>query len=116
MNNRKVIDYEIGFADSEILSYSHQNNNLVIYLKAWNEKILKFEFFDYLLFLILNSWNISDICELDNSPLIERALRIEYDTIPQDHPYKLYQFINDDDEPTVEIVSKKLSISREIGK
>ncbi len=107
---KKNLDYPIGFADSEILSYCSENNNLIIYLKCWNEKILKFEFVDCILFLILNSWNISDVCEMDDSVFLERALKIVYEILPKEHDYKIFNFINNDDDPVVEIICKNMII------
>ena len=111
MENKKSMDYKIGFSDSEILSYHSKENNLIIFLKCWNEKILQFEFVECVLFLILNSWNISDICETTNSSLMEKALIKVYEEVPPKHDYKLFQFIDNDADPVVEVVCKNMIIS-----
>ena len=78
MGNKKSIKYEIGFSDSEIISYHSENENLIILLKCWNEKVLRIEFVDCILFFILSSWNISDICESNNSALFQKAVEKVY--------------------------------------
>lgn len=114
MNVKTSVNFEIGFADSEIISFESYENSLLIFLKAWNEKLLKFKFSEYILFVILDSWNISDVCEVENSPFLDKALKIVYDQIPPQHPYKLFHFFDDDDNVVVEVCCKDLSISVEI--
>ncbi len=111
MADKQSIQYQIGFADSEILSYHSSNDNLILRLKCWNEKIIEFEFVDCILFLILNNWKISDVCELNDSFLMERALKKVYETIPEQHPYKVFQFLDNDDDPAVEVACTNMIIS-----
>lgn len=109
--NKKSIKYEVGFADSEILSYETNNDGLLIYLKCWNEKILHLQFVDCILFLILDSWQISDICETADSQLLDKSLQKVYEIIPDQHPYKVFQFIDNEDDPVIEIACTNIIIS-----
>jgi len=111
MERNKPIKCKYGYAESEILSYHSEADNLMVFLKCWNEKILKFQFTECILFLILNSWKISNLCETDNSFLYERALNIVFDKTPKEHNYKLFQFLDEDDNIVVEIGAKDVIIS-----
>ena len=108
---RKSIDYKIGFENSEVLSYNSQDLSLVIYLKCWNDKVLKFEFSDCVLFLILSSWNIYDICEVDDSTLLQRSLKKVYEEVPINHEYRIIQFFDNDNDAVVEVICKNLTIT-----
>lgn len=110
---QKSIDYDIGFEDSEILSYCSKNDlNVLILHKCWNEEILSLEFFDCMFFSIKGSWEISDVCVSTQSPLLDKVLEEVYEIMPTIPEYKLFQFFNFD-EPNVNIVCKKLIISSE---
>ena len=113
MNFKKSIDFQIGFSDSQIVSFESKNDDVLVFLKAWNEKILKLEFFDSICFFIINSWNISDICQVDNTPSLEKVVKMVYEKVPLNHPYKVFQFIDNDDNIIAEVCCKKLSISIE---
>ncbi|MBN9378031.1 MAG: hypothetical protein BGO14_00915 [Chlamydiales bacterium 38-26] len=111
MDNRKSLNYKIGFADSEILSYNSNNYSLFFYLQTWNGVILKIEFKEYIHFLDTVCIDVSDICENDSSSTLKKALENEFNEIPEDHGFKLYQFIDTNDEAAVEIVSKDVLIT-----
>ena len=111
MDKRKPLKYKIGFADSEILFYKSNNFSLFFYLKAWNETILKIEFKEYIYFLDTVCIDVSDIFENDSSNTLKTALDREFNEIPEDHGFKLYQFINIEDEVAIEIVSKEILIT-----
>lgn len=111
MKKRIPIEYDIGFADSNIVSYRSKNENVVITLKCWNEKVLELEFVESILVLITNSWNISDICEITESILLDKVLSQAYEIIPKNHEYRIFQFIDNSDNPAIEVISKQLIIS-----
>ena len=113
MNDKTSINYKIGFSDSEVISYNSEKEKTIVLLKAWNEKTIKFEFIDCILFLSLENWRISDIIELKSpdSSLFKRALRTTFEEIPIEHSYKLFQFLDLDDDPAIEIVCKDIIIS-----
>ena len=109
--NIKKIKYDIGFSDSEILSYHSEKFNLIIYLQAWNEVILKIEFIDCIFFSNFRAVYISDICENPSSNSLQLALNTRYEKVPVDHGYKLYQFLDLNDDPAIEVVSKDILIT-----
>lgn len=112
MEVRKPINYGISFADSEIISYQSQDSNVLLRLRAWNSEIIEFEFVNCILFFILDSWDISEVCESSDSVLFQRALNMIYDEIPVNHNYRLFQFLNNDDDPVVEIACESINIQR----
>ena len=112
MVNIKPINSEIGFADSEIVSYRSENDNLVIEVKSWNDKTVNLEFEDCIFFLISNSWYISEICEANDSIYKEMALNKVYEKIPAKIPYRFFQFLDLDDDPSVEIIARDFQIYR----
>lgn len=111
IENRKPVNYKIGFADSEIISYTSDKNCVVVYLLTWNETVLKMEFVDYICFFTYGAADISDVCENPSSELLKIALENMYEKIPDNHGYKLYEFVNLQDEAAMEIVCKDLLIT-----
>lgn len=94
MKAPKHVSYPIGFTNSKVLSYQLEGIDLIVYLKAWNEKVLRFKFVDCLLCVSLNPGDISNICEVETSHLFELALAREFSKVPLDHGYKLYHFLD----------------------
>ena len=113
MNEKKSVEYEIGFSDSEILSYNSQGENLIVILNAWNEKKIRFEFIDCILFLSFNNWMISDVVEFisSESSLLRKALKLVFEDVPEEHGYTLFQFLDLDGEPAIEVGCKSILIS-----
>lgn len=114
MENKKSINFEIGFADSEIVSFHSQDEDLIIFLKCWNELMIKLKFLDCIFFSIQNGWKVSDICEAENPKLMKDTLLKTYEKVPLEHPYKLFQFLNDDGDPSVEIICKNIFITKDM--
>ena len=108
----KPIDYPIGFADSEIIYFCSEENDLIVNIKCWNEIVLKLKFSDCILFLIFGSSDISDIVESDTSDLFKIALTKCYDGIPTNHPYRLFQFYDLSGRLTAEVGCLNLDISK----
>lgn len=109
MTNRKPTHDNIGFEESTLLKFIFSEDHLLIFLERWNGKILRLEFKECIMFQMFTICGIEDLCEADTSELFEKALQIYYDKVPQDHGFKLYQFM-DFDEPIIEITCKNLSI------
>lgn len=72
MDNKKPLDCTKDFSESELLKYTSEADNLLIFLKTWNKKILKFEFKECVMFQIFNTWNIEDIHQTESSELFKR--------------------------------------------
>ena len=108
-NNISNIHLGIGLADSELLGYSYSSNNniLIIEIKAWNENIIEITFISPILFIDKGCEAITAFRQnFLYSDIYLEALNKTYEKIPEDHPYKYFQFLNLDDEPVLEIISE----------
>lgn len=105
------VESKIGFEDGEIQSFSKdENGTLNVIFKAWNEKHLKISFKDTIRFLDNNMYDISDLVRIESSQFLIDAINMMYTTTPEVIPYKHYQFLNIDGEPSVEIVALDINI------
>ena len=112
MCQRHSVEFEVGFADSELISYERGASGIRVIISAWNERVICLEFTDAITMVDYGAWSFSDICEFEgDSPTMNKALRMQYDPIPSEHPYRLFQFLNEDDEPSIEVVAEKLLVS-----
>ncbi len=111
MKDKTSIDYQIGFADSEIISFQSNDNIFFIFLKAWNEVTLRFDFKESIFFVTYTNWDISDVCESKESEHLDKALKLVYRDPPTDHPYKIFQFLDLYENIAAEVICKELVIS-----
>lgn len=111
MNTSSSINFEIGFSDSQIISYQSAMDGLSIYLEAWNAKILLFEFSEVIFFSNLDSWSISDVIEVNKSPNLEKAIKILYADMSQENIYRSIQFLDLYDTIALEVCCKSFCIS-----
>jgi hypothetical protein len=44
--------------------------------------------------------------------MLERGLTKQYEVVPRDHPYRCFQFLDLDGQPSLEIVAEEVQISR----
>ena len=109
---RNPIDSRIGFADAEFKSYSKEDDTFVVDVLAWNESIITIIFKDVIRILDNDVNAISAFCEvIENNDFIQTALKRLYEgDLPSDHPYKHYQFLDNDDIPALEVVSGSMDI------
>ena len=112
MKKELSVNFEIGFADSNIQSYSIEGENLILFLKCWNSEIIKIKFSQFVALFALNYTRIADFREVFESPLLERALRELYEEIPKKHDLRVFKFLNSDDMTALEIVCKDIKIEK----
>ncbi|NGX42982.1 MAG: hypothetical protein K940chlam7_01272 [Chlamydiae bacterium] len=79
MTRKLPVNFEIGFADSTIQSYSVENENLTLFLECWNSEIVEFRFLNFVSLFAVNYFRIADVQEIFESPLLERALNELYE-------------------------------------
>ena len=107
------IDIGISIADAELTSYCYSDEDkkkLIIHVRSWNEKIINFEFCDFILFLDRGTQYISEFCRnTEETELFKQSLERTYMNVPEDHPYKLFQFLDLDGDPCLEIVCEHFS-------
>jgi len=112
MKKEISLEYGIGFADSNILSFTVEDSNLTLLLKCWNAIILKIKFLNYTSLLAMNYFRIADLLEVFESPLLERVLNELGDEKPKEHNFRVFKFLTDDDPTALEIVCEDISIEK----
>jgi hypothetical protein len=108
MNDISIIDVGESLADAELHSYTYsfKENILIINIKAWNENLIEFAFFDPISFLDRGVTSfITKFCRnMSESGFLKQALSVNYVEVPENHPYKWFQFMNLSDLPALEII------------
>ena len=97
----------VGMEDSELISYTYlaEEFKLDVQIRAWNAKIIKISFLQPMMFFFRGNHSLSSFCELiSQSSVLKEALTYAYEEVPQVHPYKVYQLIDIEDVPALEVV------------
>ena len=107
------IPYEIGFSDGEVRSYHREEDELTVILSTWNNVLLKIKFSDTIGVSDLGVGDVSGVYQESlASPFMEQVIRRLYDAPPPSPPYSLYQFLDLDEQPVLEVVAGSIDISR----
>ncbi|QPJ62213.1 MAG: hypothetical protein G3M70_10160 [Candidatus Nitronauta litoralis] len=103
---------QIGFNDSEFVSYLKKHSLFVVKIRAWNESQVTINFNDVIRVVDNDVNGISGFFEIiGDSEVLQHALsRLYENVIPSNHPYKCYQFIDIDDNAALEIVCSSIEI------
>lgn len=99
----------IDFADSNILSYNVDIDNLTLFLECWNATVIEMKFLNYVSLSSTNYFRISDFQEVYESALLDKTLDEFYELRPKEHPFRIFKFIHDD-LTTLEIICENISI------
>lgn len=111
--NTKSIEFEIGFADAELLSYERSVDDCTVNLTTWNNQNVEALFIDTVGVLDIGVGTISDIVEVfEVTPFFEKVLSQVYETPPSHHLYRLFQFLNVDGEASLEIIAAGINLKR----
>lgn len=113
------LDLNVSFADSELISYEKKDHgNLEVRVQAWNARQLIFTFTDVIGVLDLCAGDFSEVVEeTERTPFFQNVLEYIYigepsnHSVPDHHPYHLYQFFNHDDFPSLEVVAEKFEVA-----
>jgi len=108
------INVGIDLADSELISYSYSSEDckLLFDIKSWNGRLLKITFFDIICFTDNGYHSTLMFCKNSKmTELMRKTLINHYEIVPQTHPYSLFQFLDYDDEPCMEIICEKIEYS-----
>lgn len=109
----KIIDTTLDFADAEFQTFSlAENNELTLILKLWNDTFVSLVLTDVLKFNYSKGDIIKDIYENDESQLLNESLLDCFVKIPEHHSFKLYQLVDVQDYPFIEIVASAINVSR----
>lgn len=103
------IDLAGSLYDSTLNSYyfSTEHRRLTIIVTMWNTRRLEITFDNPQLFLDNGNELFKFFCEnRERSSLFFETMNRVYEKIPEEIPYKLFQIINIDDEPSLEIIAE----------
>jgi len=104
------MDFDIDFADSNLLSYRIEGRIVTFILERWNAEILEFKFLNFASLYTMNYYRISEFKEVFESPLLDRVFKELYDEIPKEHNLKIFKFLNSNEMTVFEIVCEDISI------
>lgn len=114
--NKKKIDSEIDFADSEYKSFNMSENYiLTINMNNWQEKSFKIIFVNTIQFVYKLGDIPKGVFELsnDDSSFFNEALLLEYGYMPSQHPFKLFQLEDIDDFPFIQVVAESVTVVKD---
>ena len=110
----KKLSTNIDFADSEYISCKTNGGDLIIYLKSWDDKTIIITFSNAIRFIFRGGDVIADFYEIfDESLFLLEALSSYYEKIPEHHPFKVFLMLDIEDHSFFEVVSEKISFSKE---
>jgi len=111
------VDVGVGLSDSELVSYKYlkHNDKLEIHLLAWNGKDVQINCINPIFFVDRGCEAITMFCEkLSELNLLREVLEKNYEDgrIPENHPYKLYQLLDLDDNPCIEVICEGVEVQK----
>jgi hypothetical protein len=110
---RLKVNLSFGLEDSEFESYSYdiKSDRLVIQIRLWNANLVKFSFYEVIHFVDKANYGTDSFCEvISEVPLLQEAIKNYYEKVPEKHHFKVYEFLNLDDEPSFEIISSRYEL------
>ncbi len=111
---RNSIKLPVGLDDSDFISYTYalDQNSLIFIIQAWDSHVLTITFRDVIHFIDKGTHWTCLLCELTSqSENLKEALNTTYLEVPENHPYKVYQFLDLYDEPSFEVICEKFEIN-----
>lgn len=98
--------------DCEFFSFSYlRENKLLIELITWNYNRAIFVFEKPIAFIDSGNERFTQLCYgPKDSPVMQKALEGHYVKVPEEHPYKLFQFFGFEERPFYEIVCEEFSL------
>lgn len=109
---RVQLETKIGLSDSEPFLVSIKDDELQVLIKAWNESKILFEFKDFVHLNYGITATIDSVWEVEVSDeQMKTALTRVYDkVIPEEHPYRCFQFMDLEDTVAIEVIAAELTI------
>ena len=112
--NKKTLFPNIDLADAEYRAFEMKNKILTIYFSSWDACIIRMVFSNPIQFFYKLGDIVSDAYEiLDNSPTLNASLSLKYEKIPSNHPFKLYQIVDIQDFPFIEVIAEKTTLFKD---
>lgn len=112
---KKRVNIGINFADSDFKSFEMMNDYiLIINLISWDNKEIKITFENCIQFSYKLHYHIANIFQVvEPSNFLNEALSENYEKIPNDHPFKLFQLEDLNDFPFIQVVAESVQVSKE---
>lgn len=102
----------VGFSNGEIHAYRMEGGVFTVKVSAWNSQLLRVKFTPTVGGSDLSIGDISALCEEDAvSPFMAAVLARLYEATPPPGQYRLYRFLNLDDQPAMQVVAAGVVVS-----
>ena len=97
----------VGFSDSELSGYTREGDTLVVRVKGWNEKLITLKFVEVIGQRDIGAGSFSAAVQgaEASAGFLREVLTQSFAIVPQAHGYRVYSFLDHDDQPTLEIVA-----------
>jgi hypothetical protein len=109
---QKKLKINFSFADSEFISYKQSNLELSVEIKAWNGDcwVVAFKLFAGL--LDCGAGDLSDLVEETRpNDFYGKVLSRVFEGVPAENPYRLFQFLDLDQQPVLEVIACDVDVS-----
>src|SRR5215207_4587775 len=114
---RVPVTSDVGFSDGEIHAYRMEGDVFTVDVNAWNGQLLRVRFTDAVGVSDLGAGDISALSEEDaGSPFMAAVLARLYEANPPTGAHRLYQFLDLDDQPALEVVAGGVSVTAHGGR
>lgn len=109
---RIPVTSDVGMSDGEIHAYHMEGDVFTVEVNAWNGQLLRVRFADAVGVSDLGVGDISALCEEDaGSPFMAAVLERLYEATPPPGAHRLYQFLDLDDQPALQVVAAGVSVT-----
>jgi len=107
---REHVNTNIGVADSQLIAYQRDSRSLRVLLQTWNGSRMSLIFEEFIGCVDTGIGEVSELLlETVPTDFFNSMLQKTYVKVPMDHGYELYQFIDVDGDPSLEIVARAFS-------
>lgn len=110
----KEITDSIDFADSSYASCETDDKNLIVYLKSWDDRILKITFLNMIRFIYRGGSFTAGLYEqATETPFLLETLSSYYENIPKEQPFKTFVIKDIEGCDFFEVIAEKVLVSKE---
>ena len=110
----REVESKWSLADSEFVSLTRDACDASVRLVSWDDALLTLRFVDAVALIETDAGDISGVVVTDEmSALKSRYLDTAFETRPAADPWLTYSFLNLDNEPVIEVVARRLEITRD---
>lgn len=112
-SNMKKIETGFSLADSTYEFCEANVDMLNISINSWDQKIIVVSFKNIILFNFKLGSIVSGIYEnTERSELLNEALKLYYENIPEDFPFKEFLILDIDDKPIFQVIAENINVIR----